>query len=120
MAKRRHRTGHLEAIYTARLIGSAPEPPDTAERRSRSLMSRAAINVAAKAVSEAERIPEPIMLDTILRDYWRMKRPHKADLLREYRRRCSTILSNDWLSHHCQMAAFLESLLPESDAREGS
>ena len=122
MAKRRAKLGVVEALHQTRMmLAGKPKdevPPDVAERRSLGLMSRAAINVRAKAVPDVDRIAESVMLDTILREYWRMKRPNKAALLHEYRRRCATTLPDCWIDHHCQMAAFLESILPEQDTKE--
>lgn len=88
-------------------FGKAPETPKSSK------IQPHVIRIIARGVSEANRIPESAMLDTILRDYWRMRKPSKNELLEQYRERCDTTLPTHWKDHHCQMAAFLESILSE-------
>ena len=63
------------------------------------------------SVPAERREPETQMVDRIVRDYWRMKSPSKINLLREYRDRCDSELSADWLQTHCVFAEFAESII---------
>lgn len=67
-------------------------------------------SIASKVPAEL-REPESQMTDRIIRDYWRMKSPSKINLLREYRDRCDSELSKDWLNAHCVFAEFAETII---------
>lgn len=110
--KKRGMVGPIEAQQISAAITAAKSAmPLRVQSDDPRPYSDAGIRSVAAGIPDADRTPDAVMLDTILRAYWRMEKPSKKELLRQYRARCTSGIPDFWIKANCEMAAFLESLL---------